>query len=197
MLHALPNRSARSSRPRSRGAAKSLTLSLFLFVAAAVTAGSTCAGAEVAQLGMTTGQSGLQLPRFVSLKASRVNVRVGPGEGYAIAWVFTRAGLPIEVIQEYDTWRRVRDSDGSVGWVFQSLLSGQRTAVVSPWASGDIRPLRSGPTSDAAVTAYLEAGVMGSVKRCHDGWCRIAGEGFAGWIEQNQLWGVYPDEDID
>src|SRR6516225_9869694 len=61
-----------------------------------------------------SASSGLPLPRFVSLKAGRVNVRVGPGEDYKVAWIYTKPGLPIEVVQEYDTWRRIRDSDGTV-----------------------------------------------------------------------------------
>jgi SH3-like domain-containing protein len=153
--------------------------------------------AQMAAPGSANGPSGLPVPRFVSLKAGRVNVRVGPGEDYRIAWVFTKPGLPIEVIQEYDTWRRIRDSDGTVGWVFQSLLSGKRTGVVSPWASGDPRPIRASASPDAAITAYLQPGVMGGVDRCRTGWCRISGDGFSGWIPEDQLWGVYPNEEID
>jgi SH3-like domain-containing protein len=145
----------------------------------------------------TLGKSGLPVPRFVSLKAARVNVRVGPGEDYNVSWVFTRPDLPVEVIQEFDNWRRIRDSDGSVGWVFHSLLSGKRTAVVAPWTEGDPRPIRATGSTDAAVTAYLEPGVMAAVERCQAGWCRLSGDRFRGWIEQVQLWGVYPDEEVD
>jgi SH3-like domain-containing protein len=166
--------------------------------------------------GVATGPSGLPVPRFVSLKAGRVNVRIGPGEDYQIAWVFTRPGLPIEVIQEYDTWRRIRDSDGTTGWVFQSLLSGKRTVVVAPWAkagsvqvasagdaapavrtAGDPRPIRAASAGSSAITAYLEPGVTGEVDRCVGGWCEISGKGYSGWIAQDQLWGVYADEQID
>jgi SH3-like domain-containing protein len=84
-----------------------------------------------------------------------------------------------------------------VGWVFQSLLSGKRTAVVAPWASGDPLPLRSTGSPAAAIAAYLEPGVMADIDRCGDGWCRISGEGFGGWIQQEQLWGVYPGEEVD
>jgi SH3-like domain-containing protein len=141
--------------------------------------------------------TGLPVPRFVSLKAGRVNVRIGPGEDYKIAWVFTRPGLPIEVIQEYDTWRRIRDSDGTVGWVFQSLLSGKRTAVVAPWASGDPRPIRTSAGPDAPIAAYLPPGVTAEIDGCSAGWCRLQGDRFRGWISQDQLWGVYPGEEID
>lgn len=142
-------------------------------------------------------KSGLPVPRFVSLKSSRVNVRVGPGEDYKIAWIFTRSALPVEVIQEYDTWRRIRDSDGTVGWVFQSLLSGKRTAVVAPWTSGDPRPVYSSASSDASVVAYLQPGVMGQIDRCHQSWCRISSTQYSGWIPQDQLWGTYQGEEVN
>ena len=111
-------------------------VSLFLAIGLVAAAQSS---AIAASAGAGAGASGLPVPRFVSLKAGRVNVRIGPGEDYKIAWVFTRPGLPIEVIQEFANWRRIRDSDGTVGWVFQSLLAGKRTAVVAPWASDDPR----------------------------------------------------------
>ena len=147
--------------------------------------------------GTIIGKSGLPLPRFVSLKAGRVNVRVGPGEDYKVAWVFTRPELPVEVIAEFDTWRRIRDSDGQVGWVFHSLLSGKRTAVVTPWSSDEPRPIRASASSDSAVSAYLQAGVLADIDHCRAGWCDLSGDGFSGWIRQEQLWGVYPDEEVD
>jgi SH3-like domain-containing protein len=191
---------------------RSATLvALALFVAPASRAGDTGAASAAALLSPTappanggssraasvdTGKSGLPLPRFVSLKAGKVNVRVGPGEGYAIAWTFTRTALPVEVIQEFDTWRRVRDSDGSVGWVLQSLLSAKRTAVVAPWAAGEPKPLHASPTATGPVTAYLEAGIQADIAACHANWCKLSGRSFTGWIEQTQLWGVYPGEEI-
>jgi SH3-like domain-containing protein len=160
------------------------------------------------------GRSGMPTPRFVSLKAARVNVRIGPGEDYQIAWVFTRAGLPVEVIQEFDNWRRIRDSDGTTGWIFHSLLAGKRTVVVAPWAKpgavqvasteatpaergGEPRPIRASASGSAEIIAYLEPGVTGDVDRCNGGWCNISGEGYSGWITQDQLWGVYANEEID
>jgi SH3-like domain-containing protein len=168
-----------------------------LVVALIATSMTATAMALASDPGVRKGSSGLPVPRFVSLKASRVNVRIGPGEDYKIAWVFTRPGLPLEIIQEYDTWRRIRDSDGTVGWVFQSLLSGKRTAVVAPWASDDARPIRATATADAAITAYLEPGVLAEIEECQDGWCQLAGANFLGWITQDQLWGVYPGETVD
>ncbi len=141
--------------------------------------------------------SGLPVPRFVSLKAKEVNVRVGPGEDYPVAWKFLKSRLPVEVTQESDNWRRIRDSDGSEGWIFQSLLSGERTAVVAPWQKGNPLPLYTNSSSDAGIAAYLQPGVLADVDECEDGWCRLSGGNFRGWIRQDRLWGVYPDERVD
>ena len=70
--------------------------------------------------------SGLPIPRYVSLKSDHVNVRAGPTKDNDVAWVYTRSGLPVEITAEFENWRRVRDSEGSEGWVYHSLLSGKR-----------------------------------------------------------------------
>ena len=80
----------------------------------------------------TGPKSGLPVPRFVSLKPDRVNVRGGPTRDHEVTFVYTRAGLPVEITAESDNWRRIRDWEGSEGWVYHSLLSGRRTAVVTP-----------------------------------------------------------------
>lgn len=155
------------------------------------------AGGAAAAAAPKLGSSGLPLPRFVSLKAGRVNVRVGPGQDYRVSWVFTRSGLPVEIVQEFDNWRRIRDSDGTEGWVFHSLLVGKRTAVVAPWETGDPLPIRSEPSDTSDITAYLQPKVVAIVSICEKGWCRLTDPRFKGWIQQDRLWGVYPDETID
>ncbi|RWB75570.1 SH3 domain-containing protein [Mesorhizobium sp.] len=148
---------------------------------------------------VTLGPSGLPLPRFVSLKSGRVNSRVGPGANYSVDWMYMKAGLPMEVIQEFDTWRRVRDADGSEGWINQSLLSGRRTAIVAPWQrskGGGRINLLDRADKDAGVIAILEPGVMGSIKKCDGQWCEMTFEGHTGWIAQSQVWGAYPGEKV-
>ncbi|MFQ5776256.1 MAG: SH3 domain-containing protein [Kiloniellaceae bacterium] len=138
------------------------------------------------------GRSGLPLPRFVSLRAPKVNMRTGPGIRYPIDWVYSRAGLPLEVIEEFETWRRVRDWEGSVGWVHQSMLSGERNAMVV----GRQRLVRREPAPESAGVALVEAGVIGRLLGCDGGWCRIEVKGFEGWIRRSAVYGVYPDEAV-
>ena len=141
--------------------------------------------------------TGLPLPRFVSLKSSNVNVRRGPGQEYDLAFTFVRAGLPVEITQEFDNWRKIRDSEGSEGWVFHSLLSGERTVLVAPWEPKGQHPARRSADPAAPVVAYLQPKVVGAVEECTGSWCLVSGADFRGWIEQERLWGVYPEEKFE
>ena len=141
--------------------------------------------------------SGLPVPRFVSLKTDRVNVRGGPDKDHDVAWIYTRVGWPVEITAEFENWRRIRDSDGTEGWVYHSLLSGKRMAAVRLKSKTDLAALHAKPDTQSPVTAQLQSGVLGSIKNCNGTWCRLAGDGFDGWIEQNRLWGVYPDEKVE
>ncbi|AZO11975.1 MULTISPECIES: SH3 domain-containing protein [unclassified Mesorhizobium] len=135
----------------------------------------------------------LPLPRFVSLKASPANLRVGPGTGYDIEWVMTRPGIPLEIYQEYDNWRRVRDWEGTTGWIYSPLLSGRRTGIVAPWANNEVA-LRKKPTIDGPITAWLEPRVGVRLTGCDGKWCAVALGMTTGFVRQTDLWGAYPGE---
>jgi SH3-like domain-containing protein len=151
------------------------------------------AGSELA----TGPASGLPVPRFVSLKPDKVNVRAGPTRNHDVAWQFTRSGLPVEITAESDNWRRIRDWEGSEGWVYHSLLSGRRTALVIAKTKEELVPLFNAADEHASMVAQLQPGVVASVRRCTGRFCHIAGSGFDGWIVQERLWGVYPNEKVD
>lgn len=143
------------------------------------------------------GPSGLPIPRFVSLKSEKVNVRRGPSSDHPVAWVFQRKGLPVEIVAEFENWRRIRDSDGEEGWILQNMLVGKRTAVVAPWREGKTVAMHVSAASDSGLVAQVAAGVLGDVASCTGDWCEIATGGYDGWIEQSMLWGVYPGEKVD
>jgi SH3-like domain-containing protein len=139
----------------------------------------------------------LPLPRFASLKTDRVNLREGPSKDHATKWVYQRAGLPIEITAEFEIWRKVRDSEGVEGWVLHSLLSGRRTALVTPNKKGEDSQIYARPSASAELAATLQSGVIVNVRNCDGAWCLVDGDGFKGYIEQVKLWGVYPDERIE
>lgn len=148
---------------------------------------------SLAQQDPAIGRStGLVLPRFVSLDAnqSEVNVRFGPGQQYPINWVFTRPGIPLEIIAEFDNWRKIKDYEGAEGWISARLLSGRRTIMIE----GAIRDLRRTSSSDARVLLRAEPGVIGQLLECGEIWCRVEIEGQRGWLQRGEFWGTLPGE---
>ena len=170
-----------------------LALGVWLVLVAAM-APAWAGPAPVAAPGQARGPvTNLPLPRFVSLKASKANVRRGPSLSHRIDWVFTARGMPLEVTGEYGNWRRVRDRDGVGGWVHYSLLSGVRTVIVER----DLTALYQRRDENSPVNAYLEAGVIARIDRCDPVWCRLRADGQKGWTRHDGLWGVKPGEEVD
>jgi SH3-like domain-containing protein len=189
-----------ASRARHHFAGQGVTAAGAVAVAAILLLANAIAGPLAAQ---QAGPSGMPLPRFASLKSNPVNLRTGPGRQYPKAWVFRRAGLPVEIIQEHRNWRRVRDSEGSSGWILGALLSRRRTALVMPWEKRNAQSqrkfidLKANARADARAIARLETGALASIRTCDGRWCQVTAGDFAGYLEQNALWGVYPDETIE
>ena len=131
-----------------------------------------------------------KLPRFVSLRSDQVNLRVGPGENYPIEWVLTRKDMPVEIVKEFDTWRMIRDWQGTEGWVHEKMLTGKRAVIVK----GGIRTLHRQPDVASPAVARAEPGVVARLIECRADWCRIDAADKSGWVQRGDLWGVYPDE---
>lgn len=147
--------------------------------------------------------TGLPLPRFATTRSTPINVRVGPGTRYGIAWVYVRAGTPVEIIQEFDTWRKIRDADGSEGWVHQNLLSGRRAGITTAPQSEDRIGLRANRDEAAAVRAWVTPGFPVEIGRCDGSWCEVVATDhpengrprqYTGFLQQDLLWGVYKGE---
>lgn len=142
-------------------------------------------------VGATSGAE-VKLPYFASLHADKVNLRAGPGDRYPIEWVYVRRDWPVQVIAHFDHWRRVRDSEGTEGWVHEKMLASQREVIVV----GNIRGLRQSPDPNAALIARAEPGVMAKLDECRGEWCRVAAGEFTGWMQRSDLWGVPGTEPV-
>ena len=138
--------------------------------------------------------SGLPIPRFVALKSAETNVRTGPGTRYPISWVYRRAGMPVEIVEEYDLWRKIRDVEGTAGWVHKTMLDGKRTIMIKGKTP---QILRREPKDKGQPILKSEPMVIGKLIECEKTWCRIQISGRKGWIEKTHLCGVYPDEVMD
>ncbi|MFK7791135.1 MAG: SH3 domain-containing protein [Devosiaceae bacterium] len=172
---------------------------VLLAVTSVATAVPALAQAASVQNGVTVGPvTGFPLPRFVSIRPSEANVRVGPGSAYDIEWTFMRSRLPVEITAEFGNWRKIRDMDGDEGWIRHDLLTGQRTAVIAPWSEGDPVPARRAADQDANTRFLLEPGVLAEIIACDGQWCDLVSADptaeWRGYVRQTSLWGAYPDE---
>lgn len=151
------------------------------------------AGPVSGETAQRLGGTGLPLPRFASLGSNKVHMREGPSELNRISWVYQREGMPVEIIEEFGPWRKVRDIDKAEGWINGNLLSGQRHGVVV----GAVRKLYTQPDTNAKVAWRVEPGVVGRLVMCEDAWCQMNIDGKAGWILREQIWGTYTTENFN
>ena len=135
---------------------------------------------------------GDQLPRFASLRSDEINLRVGPGENYPIEWVYQRKDLPVEIIEEFQNWRRIEDWQGTKGWVLDRMLIDKREVIVN----GAVQPIHGRPDTAAPIIARAEPGVVARLLACGGAWCRIDAAGYSGWVQRREIWGVLPDETV-
>jgi len=126
-------------------------------------------------------------PVFMSLSRDKVYLREGPSYQHKVLWIYQRKGLPVEVLNSYDIWRRVRDSDGTMGWISNVMLSDRRTVVVT---SGRAAPVRDRNNPNAPVIAFAQHGVVARVETCEPTACKITADGIEGWIRKQDVWGV-------
>lgn len=183
----------RGAMVRMRALATRLAVAVSLALAASLGSSLPAAsltGAVSAGRGPVTN---LPLPRYVSLKAAEGNARRGPSTAQRIDWVFTRRGMPLQIIAEYENWRQVRDRDGATGWMHYTLLSGTRTVLIEQ----DLVPIRDAPEDGSAEVARLQAGVIARLLECRPEWCRISVDGYRGWLRKAAVWGVDPEEARD
>ena len=143
------------------------------------------------------GETGLALPRMVSLRSNMINARSGPGARYPISWVYRQKQAPVEIISEFELWRKIKDWKGSESWVHKSMLSEKRTVkIVSPGETN----IYSSANYDSKVVAKAEEEVVGVIKKCPEGsdFCLINFEKtIDGWVAKKDLFGIYPNEVID
>lgn len=133
-------------------------------------------------------------PYWASIAAGKAMMRTGPGKNYPATWLYVRADLPIKVLEVYPNWRKIRDPDGTIGWMLVNLLSDTRTALVT---GDEPRPMHEEPSDGSRIRFLAEPGVVGRISDCADGWCKLDVRGRKGFIRTDQIWGVEPREVLD
>ena len=165
---------------------------LTIFTALSLTLGY----ADFAQAAEEESESGLALPRMVSLRSSLINVRSGPGSRYPIEWVYKQKGAPVEIIAEFELWRKIKDWEGAENWVHKAMLTNKRWIKMTKKETANIY---AKPQSDSRIIAKVEDQVIGKIEKCPEqkDFCLIKFSEFEGWVNRNDFYGVYPKETIN
>ena len=132
--------------------------------------------------------SGKPVPRFESLRYSRVNGRTGPSTDHQVAWEYERAGLPVLVIKETRDWAQIRDPNGDEVWVAARMLTDPGHVIVTRETV-----LRRRAQSGSPGRATLQAGVLAELESCEERWCEVRVGDFRGWVDKPSLWGLNTD----
>lgn len=165
---------------------------IFLALAALVFSISLALAQEPAD----EGETGLAIPRFVSLRSNHINARSGPGARYPIEWVYMQKSAPVEITAEFELWRKVKDWQGSESWIHKSMLSGKRYAkIITPGENN----IYSKPDFQSKVIAKAEDEVIGEISKCPSGmnFCLLKFSSIEGWVPKTNFFGVYPNEVIE
>jgi SH3-like domain-containing protein len=133
----------------------------------------------------------LPVPRYVSIKFDEINARTGPEKDCPIEWVFIKKGEPVEVVAEYDQWRKIRDMHDEGGWVHSSVISGKRSII---FVANNTMPLLDAPGKYDQIVAKIAPQLRCDLLKCEQEWCKVSCKSYKGWIARKFLWGVYPDE---
>ena len=146
--------------------------------------------ATAKEVKLTVRGSGLTVPRFVSLKFNEANLRSGPGREYPVLWQYRLEGLPLLVDAEFGVWRKVRDADGTTGWMHGAGLSLRRMAFIRE----GMAKIYQKENSESDVVAVAEKYSLLELESCPKNWCRVAAENVKGWVKRSEIWGVLDDE---
>ena len=139
-------------------------------------------------------ETGLEIPRYVSLKSNDANIRVGPSMNYPIEIKYIIKNYPLKVIDEYEEWRKVEDFKKNIGWIHKSLISGSRTGII---LSKDNKKIELLNTLDGNVIGEIGKGNIIYLKKCKIDWCLVSDGNFKGWINKKNIWGVKQYEIIN
>ena len=162
-----------------------LTIIVFFFL---IMQFSNCFSQSNARV--TVRGTGYPVPRFVSIKNDEAWLRKGPSRSHRIEWVYKIPGLPLKIVAEFDEWRKVMDSSGSIGWMHRINLSSKRTAeIIKPNSN-----IYETPNLNSKIIAYSEVGAILNLVRCKNNWCRLKYNNLSGWITKDRIYGVIENE---
>ena len=136
-------------------------------------------------------ETGLEIPRYISLKSNDANIRIGPSKNYPIEIKYIKKNYPLKILEEYEDWRKVEDFQKNFGWIHKSLISGSRTGIV---VSNDNKTIKLLNTLNGNVIGEIGKGNIVFLEKCKIDWCLVSFGNYRGWVDKKNIWGVKEKE---
>lgn len=118
------------------------------------------------------------------MTAARANLRSGPATDSRVNWIVYKH-MPLTLVEKKEQWLRVRDVDGDLHWIFESLVSDKEDCVT---IVSDLANIRRGPGTNFkkwfSVKRYTSFRKTGSEKQ----WVRVEYEGEVMWVFHTLVW---------
>ena len=118
------------------------------------------------------------------VKASRANLRAGPGTEHRITWEVNRY-MPLTQVTVEGDWVKVKDVDGDLHWVYAPLVTDKLDCVTISASKANIR---KDPSTRSEKWFTVEQ--YTSFKRTgrKDKWVKIEYEGQTMWVFASLVW---------
>ena len=143
------------------------------------------------EIGQVTGY---KIPRFVSLKSDEVNLRIGSSTNYPIILKYITKNIPVEITDEYERWRKIRDIEENEGWIYGDLLKGDRFIII---IKNNKTKIHMFSKPNGIPIGEIGESNIGKIKVCLKKWCKIQFDSHKGWMNKKNLWGIYENETIN
>lgn len=122
---------------------------------------------------------------YITVTKDKVNVRQEPNTSSPVYMELFR-GYPLEVLKKQGEWSQIRDYEGDSGWIHNTLIGKNDTVIINAKKSVN---MRSGPSTDSAVVADVERGVIMTKIGQEGKWLKLKhSSGTVGWIYSPLLW---------
>ena len=127
-------------------------------------------------------------PKYASIKKERAYSRHNASFDAPLEWIYQKKNLPILIIDKYDVWKKVRDIEGTEGWIHTSMISNKKTFI-----NNKEQNLLKYKDNSKIVNAIVKKGVVGKIINCNEIFCKVKIKPYRGWIEKKYLWGIKKD----
>jgi SH3-like domain-containing protein len=154
------------------------------FAATALLFAAGAAGA-IAQPAAAAAAPGAAAPSFVCIGDKPAILFDSPSQKGVKQFIVARF-TPLEVLVRIGGWTKVRDAEGTIGWIENAAIGARRfVAVASPVAQ-----IRAMPSAASALVTEAERGVLFEMSSKADGWIAVTHrDGQSGFVQAAQVFG--------